>query len=120
MVLLTIAGNLVALSGRMHLKCCLTTGMKLKLCKCKQLSLELTLTLGLPLVIKPILPLQAEVVAEAVVEAVVVLQVGVVVEVSDLSAKRWKRSPSHSLLEHRGFRNPVCAHTFAALKGGMF
>ena len=81
LVMFTIVGNLVVLSRRMHLKCCLTTGMKLKLCKCKQLSLELTLTLGWPLVIKSILPLRAEVLAEAVVETVVVLQVGVVVEV---------------------------------------
>ena len=78
MLLLTVVGNLVALSRRMHLKHCLTTGMKLKR---KQLSLEPTLTLGWPLVIKPILPLQAEVVFEAEVEAGVVLQAGVVVEV---------------------------------------
>ena len=62
MVLLTIVESLVALLRTMHLKCCLTTRMKLKRCKCKQLSLELTLTLGWPLVTKPILPLQAEVV----------------------------------------------------------
>ena len=45
----------------------------------KQLSLELTLTLGWLLVIEPVLPLQAD--REAEVEAVVVLQAGVVVEV---------------------------------------
>ena len=69
MVMLTIAGNQVILSRKMHLKRCLTTGTKLKLYKCKQLSLELTLTLGWLLVIEPVLPLQAE----AEVEAVVVL-----------------------------------------------
>lgn len=68
----------------MLLKRCVTTGMNLKL-QCKQLNLKMVLTLGWPLVIKFALPLEAEVVAEAVAE---VEQAEVVVEVSDLSASR--------------------------------
>ena len=68
----------------MLLKCCLTTGMSLKL-QCKQLSLKKALTLGWPLVIKFALPSPAKAVAEAVVK---VKQTEVVVEVSDLSASR--------------------------------
>ena len=60
--------------------------MKLKL-QYKQLSLELALTLGWPLVIKVALPLQAEVVVKAAVEAEVMQQAKVVAQVSGLSAR---------------------------------